>query len=270
MIASVRGRLRRRLEDRVVVEAAGVGYEVFIPPVVQRALADAVAGDGDGADEVLLMVHYHATQNQPRPVLIGFTSDLDKEFFEKLITVKDVGPLVAARSLAAPVAEIAAAIARQDEAYLRRMPGIGPQKAKNIVAQLQAKVAKFALAQPEAAAPEKPAPAAPTPADEEGLRTLVFEVLVKQLGHRPSEAAQLIDAALSRRPSPSKHSSTSTRSAPSSTCAAAAGPTARCCRRKTPARRRGRGGAPRAMPRPATGCRRPGHRRRTAAPVPPP
>ena len=97
MIASVRGRLRRRFEDRVVVEAAGVGYEVFIPPVVQRALADAVAGDGDGADEVLLMVHYHATQNQPRPVLIGFTSDLDKEFFEKLITVKDVGPLVAAR-----------------------------------------------------------------------------------------------------------------------------------------------------------------------------
>ncbi len=150
MIASVRGRLRRRFEDRVVVEAAGVGYEVFIPPVVQRALADAVAGDGDGADEVLLMVHYHATQNQPRPVLIGFTSDLDKEFFEKLITVKDVGPLVAARSLAAPVAEIAAAIARQDEAYLRRMPGIGPQKAKNIVAQLQAKVAKFALAHAEA------------------------------------------------------------------------------------------------------------------------
>ena len=48
------------------------------------------------ADEVLLMVHYHATQNQPRPVLIGFTSDLDKEFFEKLITVKDIGPMVAA------------------------------------------------------------------------------------------------------------------------------------------------------------------------------
>ena len=199
MIASVRGRLRRKYEDRVVVEAAGVGYEVFIPPVVQRALADAKAGDGDGADEVLLMVHYHATQNQPRPVLIGFTSDLDKEFFEKLITVKDVGPLVAARSLAAPVAEIAAAIARQDEAYLRRMPGIGPQKAKNIVAQLHGKVAKFALVQAEAAAPEKPV-APPAPTDDEGLRTMVFEVLVKQLGHRPSEAAQLITAAFTRRP----------------------------------------------------------------------
>src|SRR5512144_2470225 len=200
MIASLRGRLRRKLEDRIVVEAAGVGYEVFVPPVTQQELVHAKAAEGDAADEVALAIHYHATQNQPRPVLIGFTSELDREFFEKLITVKDVGPLVAARSLAAPVGEIAAAIARQDEAYLRRLPGIGPQKAKNIVAQLQAKVAKFALAQPEPAAVDKPAAAAPPPADDDGLRTLVFEVLVKQLGHRPSEAAQLIGAALTRRP----------------------------------------------------------------------
>ncbi len=199
MIASLRGRLRARLEDRVILEAAGVGYEVYLPPVTQRALAGASAGNGDGGDEISLAIHYHATQNQPRPVLIGFTSDLDREFFEKLITVKDVGPLVAARSLAAPVGEIAAAIARQDEAYLRRLPGIGPQKAKNIVAQLQGKVAKFALlAAPQAA---EPAPAAPVPPpDEDGLRAMVFEVLVKQLGHRPGEAADLISRALGRRP----------------------------------------------------------------------
>jgi Holliday junction DNA helicase RuvA len=200
MIASIRGALRRKLEDRVVVEAAGVGYEVYVPPVVQEALAAAKAGDGEGADQVALAIHYHATQNQPRPVLIGFTSELDKEFFEKLITVKDVGPLVAARSLAVPVSEIAAAIARQDEPYLRRLPGIGPQKAKNIVAQLHGKVAKFALVQP--GAPVTPAPAtAPSPAgDDEALRGMVFDVLVKQLGHRPSEAAQLIASAISRRP----------------------------------------------------------------------
>jgi Holliday junction DNA helicase RuvA len=197
MIASLRGKLRRKLEDRIVVEAAGVGYEVFVPPVTQRELAHAKAAEGDAADDVTLSIHYHATQNQPRPVLIGFTSELDREFFEKLITVKDVGPLVAARALAAPVGEIAAAIARQDEGYLRRLPGIGPQKAKNIVAQLQAKVAKFALARPEPASQEPAAVAAP---DEEGLRGTVFEILVKQLGYRPSEAAPIISAALSRRP----------------------------------------------------------------------
>lgn len=197
MIASLRGRLRARLEDRVILEAAGVGYEVYLPPVTQQALSTVDAG-GDGGPEVSLAVHYHATQNQPRPVLIGFTSELDKEFFEKLITVKDVGPMVAARCLASPVAEIAAAIARQDEAYLRRLPGIGAQKAKNIVAQLHGKVSKFALLEHAEAAP--PPATRRTTADEEGVRTMVFEVLVKQLGHRPSEAAQLINAALERRP----------------------------------------------------------------------
>jgi Holliday junction DNA helicase RuvA len=200
MIASIRGRLRRKLEDRVVVEAAGVGYEVFVPPVAQLALVDAKAGEGDAADVVLLAIHYHATQNQPRPVLIGFTSELDKEFFERLITVKDVGPLVAARALAAPVSDIAAAIARQDEGYLRRLPGIGPQKAKNIVAQLQAKVAKFALVQAGAPTEVPPPPSPSLPRDEEGLRDMVFDVMVKQLGHRPTEASQLIGAAFTRKP----------------------------------------------------------------------
>jgi holliday junction DNA helicase RuvA len=204
MIALIRGRLRRKHEDRVVVEAAGVGYEIVLPPIVQASLASAMASDGDGAAEVALEIHYHATQNQPSPVLIGFHSGLDKEFFEKLITVKDVGPLVAARSLAAPVAEIAAAIARQDESYLRRLPGIGPQKAKNIVAQLSSKVAKFALSQaglPAGASPDGKTPgAAPSAMDEDGLRGAVFEILTKQLGHRPSEAAQLISTALTRNP----------------------------------------------------------------------
>jgi holliday junction DNA helicase RuvA len=199
MIATLRGRLRRRLEDRVILECGGIGYEVFLPPVAMKGLS--------GDDELELHIHYHATRDQPRPVLIGFVSELDKEFFEKLITVKDIGPLVAARALAAPVAELAAAIARQDERYLRGLPGIGAQKAKNIVAQLQAKVSKFALAKeglippgggPEAIGP----PPSSAPGDEgaEAVRSMVWEVLVKQLGHRPSEASQLITEAYARKP----------------------------------------------------------------------
>jgi Holliday junction DNA helicase RuvA len=103
--------------------------------------------------------------------------------------------MVAARALSAPVGEIAAAIARQDEKYLKSLPGIGPQKAKNIVAQLHGKVAKFALVH-DAVAEPTPAPAAAG----DGLRELVWEVLVKQLGHRPGEASQLITEAFKRRP----------------------------------------------------------------------
>ena len=197
MIATLTGRLRMRAEDRIVLECGGIGYEVFLPPIAFRALDGTTADAGDKASELRLVIYYHATRDQPRPVLIGFTSDLDKEFFEKLITVKDIGPMVAARALASPVAELAAAIARQDEKYLRALPGIGPQKAKNIVAQLQAKVAKFALAR-EGAPVE--AVAAPAAVDADGLREMVWEILVKQLGHRPSEASQLITDALRRRP----------------------------------------------------------------------
>ena len=198
MIATLTGRLRRRLDDRIVLEVGGVGYEIYLPPITLKAVEGATADAGDKASELGLAIHYHATRDQPKPVLIGFTSDLDKEFFERLITVKDIGPMVAARALAAPVAELAAAIARQDEKYLRALPGIGPQKAKNIVAQLQAKVAKFALAREGTVA--EPVAGGPPPGDAEGLREMVWEILVKQLGHRPTEASQLISDALRRRP----------------------------------------------------------------------
>jgi len=199
VIATLAGRLRRKLEDRVILECGGLGYEVFLPPIALRQIEHVAAGPGEKGSELELVVYYHATRDQPRPVLIGFTSDLDKEFFEKLITVKDIGPMVAARALALPVSELADAIARQDEKFLRTLPGIGPQKAKNIVAQLQSKVAKFALARAGAAA--EPIAAAPAPADADGLRELVWEIMVKQLGHRPSEASQLITDAFHRRPS---------------------------------------------------------------------
>jgi Holliday junction DNA helicase RuvA len=199
VIATLDGRLRRKLEDRVILECGGIGYEVFLPPIALRQIEHVTAGPGEKGSELELVVYYHATRDQPRPVLIGFTSDLDKEFFEKLITVKDIGPMVAARALAMPVAELAEAIARQDEKFLRGLPGIGPQKAKNIVAQLQSKVAKFALARAGAAA--EPLDTTPAPVDADGLRELVWEIMVKQLGHRPSEASQLITDALRRRPS---------------------------------------------------------------------
>jgi len=194
MIASLRGRLRRRLEDRVVLESAGVGYEVVLPPVVLRGLTELATGDGEAAAELALVIYYHATRDQPRPVLIGFGQDLEREFFERLITVKDVGPLVAARALVAPIPEIAEAIVRKDERFLRRLPGIGPQKCRNIIAQLEGKVAKFALM------PREEVPKPPVETADDKVGTLVRDVLVRQLGLRPGEADQAIRDALARRP----------------------------------------------------------------------
>jgi Holliday junction DNA helicase RuvA len=49
-------------------------------------------------------------------------------------------------------------------------------------------------------APQTPAPSREVLPDGDGLRELVWDVLVKQLGHRPGEASQLIADALKRRP----------------------------------------------------------------------
>lgn len=196
MIASLRGRLRRRAEGRVVVESAGVGYEVILPPVVARGVEALSAGDGDAGAELELVIYYHATRDQPRPVLIGFTRDIEREFFERLITVKDVGPLAAARALVAPIADIAEAIVRKDERFLRRLPGIGPQKCRNMIAQLEGKIAKYALLPRETA----PAAAAAPGDGADDVRVLVRDVLVRQMGLRPGEAEQAIRDALQRRP----------------------------------------------------------------------
>ena len=178
----------------MILESAGVGYEVVLPPVVARGLEDLMAGDGAEGAELELVIYYHATRDQPRPVLIGFARDVEREFFERLITVKDVGPLVAARALVAPIADIAEAIVRKDERFLRRLPGIGPQKCRNIVAQLEGKVAKYALL------PREEAPTLPPREEADKLRVLVRDVLVRQMGLRPGEADQAIREALARRP----------------------------------------------------------------------
>jgi len=177
-----------------VLESAGIGYEVVLPPVVLRRLDELTIGDGEEGAELAFVIYYHATRDQPRPVLIGFTQDLEREFFERLITVKDVGPLVAARALVAPIPEIAEAIVRKDERFLRRLPGIGPQKCRNIMAQLEGKVAKYALM------PREEVPEAPVGRGDDEVRATVREVLVRQLGLRGAEADQAIRDALTRRP----------------------------------------------------------------------
>ena len=53
MIATLTGRLRRKLEDRVVVECGGLGYEVFLPPIAQRQIEHVTAGPGEKGSELV-------------------------------------------------------------------------------------------------------------------------------------------------------------------------------------------------------------------------
>lgn len=190
MISYLEGTLFKKEGDKLVVLAQGVGYEVLLPSIVSQALAGRRSGE-DG-DRVKLHIFYHQSEHQPKPVLVGFNTEVEKEFFEKFIKVEAIGPTAAVKALTMPVSTIARAIEEKDTSTLQRLKGIGKRTADKIVATLQGKVGKFALVRDE----QMPAP----PVEPEDLRRQVEEVLVKQLGHTRSEAARMVSEAMAQNP----------------------------------------------------------------------
>ena len=131
--------------------------------------------------------------NTGRFVFFGFTNAIEREFFEALLTVASIGPKSACRAFSAPMHRIARAIDEGDHAFLRSLPGIGQQKAKDIVAKLQGKVARFLLIQ-EAERVEKAAAAATPDFVHEALAVLL------QLEYKKAEAEQMIEQTLEAAP----------------------------------------------------------------------
>lgn len=189
MISFLEGKLLKKDENRVVVLANGIGYEVLLPSIVKETYNNKKAGE-DG-DQVALHIFYHQSERQPKPMLVGFNFDVEKEFFERFIKVEDIGPTAAVRALVLPVPEIARAIEERDITTLTRMKGIGKRTAEKIVATLNGKVGKFALMREEML---------PVTVEPEDLKRQVEDVLVKQLGHKRGEASQMVSEALTRKP----------------------------------------------------------------------
>jgi len=173
-------------DDRVTLVVNGIGYDILLPAYVMHKVK-RTHSDGD---EIELYVSYNQTERQPKPVLVGFQSSLDKEFFELFISVEDIGPSAAVKALIKPIREIARFIEEKDTKALRQLKGIGERKAEKIIATLKGKVAKFALMQEIDTAP----------AVTEDFRKEVEDVLVTQLGHKHLEARQMIEEAIGRNP----------------------------------------------------------------------
>ncbi len=178
MFSRISGSLVERGGELAVVETGGLGYEIVLPPCVAEKLP-VQAGERVTL-EIYSVVNMEG--NSGRFTYYGFTNAIERDFFEALLTVASIGPRSASRAFSAPMAAIAGAIDRGDYAFLKRLPGIGQQKARDIVAKLQGKVAKFLLIQDP---PQPQAPAIPGFADE------ALAVLL-QLEYKPAEAEAMI------------------------------------------------------------------------------
>lgn len=160
MISSLRGSAVHVEAESIVVEVGGVGLAVAVPSQLAHAthVGDAV------------MLHTTLIVREDALSLYGFPSRDDLQVFTQLLGVTGVGPKSALGVLSSlTVAQIADAVAGDDDAPFRRVSGIGPKTAKLIVVQLAGKIAA-------------PAPSAPGRADAASAAAVPAQVVQALVG----------------------------------------------------------------------------------------
>jgi len=189
MIARLSGKIIHKGTEHILVDVGGICYEVLIPATILKKIKQQCSnGQVD-----LVTYHYHQVEpSKSVPVLIGFLNAVEKEFFEQFITVSGIGPKAALRALNKPISLIARAIDEGDIDFLRSLPGIGGQRAKEIVAKLQGKVGKFALIQ------DRVKEDVPLEIKSDILSEAMG--ILQQLQYKKSEAEQMIKRAFERSP----------------------------------------------------------------------
>jgi len=173
MIAHLRGTLLTKHPNQVVVETAGVGYEVNISVPTFSDLPATGA-------EVALHIHTHVREDVI--ALYGFLRPTEKQLFEKLMTVSGIGAKLAITILSGMAAdEMAAAIRGNDLARLTKIPGIGKKTAERMVLELRDKL-------PPAAGTSAPSVSALSAMEEDVLSALV------NLGYQRATAERVLQS----------------------------------------------------------------------------
>lgn len=130
MIAQLRGRLTAVTLGAVVVDVAGVGYLVHIPPGAPVGLV---------GEEVTL--HTHLVVREDALTLYGFADGRSRTLFTTLLSVTGVGPKLALAALGAlGVERLRAAVVSEDVAALTVVPGIGRKGAQRMILELREKL----------------------------------------------------------------------------------------------------------------------------------
>lgn len=129
MIAYIKGIVVSYTTDSIVIDNHGVGYQIFMPNPTSLVLQE----------EALIYTYEHIREDAH--MLFGFTTLDDKNLFERLISVKGIGPKIAINALGAGGSEaIVTAIETNNAAYLKSLPGIGNKAASQIVLDLKGKL----------------------------------------------------------------------------------------------------------------------------------
>ena len=198
MISQITGNIDHVSDNTLTLSVSGLSYEVYIPTAIMNNVTNRFTKNTQ-----VSLVTYHYYQTDPSksiPILIGFSNRIEKDFFEKFITVSGVGPKAAVRALSQPIPQIAQAIDGGDLPFLKSLPGIGEQRAKEIIAKLQGKMGRFSLIQQnEKTAQPKSGSSAELTGSSHNLQDEAIEVLM-QLQYKKDEAREMARKAFQRQP----------------------------------------------------------------------
>jgi len=181
MIATLAGTLRLRDTGRLIVEAGGIGYEIFIPLSTYYRIPAA----GTRVElEIRQVVREDAI------TLYGFATGAEKTAFDLLIGIQHVGPklALAVLSVLAPD-DLASAIVHEDVARIDAVPGVGAKVAERVVRELRDKVSAVTHASSHRTALAEHA--------DNGAGSSILDDAVSaliNLGYKPAEAKRAVDA----------------------------------------------------------------------------
>ena len=176
MIAHLRGRILEKQPNRIVVDVAGVGYDVSVP-------LSTFYGLGDPGGEIALRIHTHVREDAL--ALYGFATRLEQDLFERLISISGIGPKVALAVLSGiEPPELVRAIERADLARLTAIPGVGKKTSERIVVELRDRLPRAAATAPGVAAVDGPL-----------IKDDVLSALINLGYHRPL-AEKAVEAAV--------------------------------------------------------------------------
>lgn len=176
MIGSLRGLLASKAPPLLLVEAAGVGYELEAPMSTFYGLPAI-------GSQVHLLTHLVVREDAH--VLYGFATDEERRLFRALLKISGVGPKIALAILSGiTVEEFRQLIAARDATTLTRIPGVGRKTAERLLVELRDRLDGLAAA----------GPAIGGAVPQSGPASEAFAALVA-LGYRPTEATRLLDSA---------------------------------------------------------------------------
>lgn len=132
MIAYLEGEILQKKANYFIIKTnQGVGYKVFV--------SNSILLEYQEGKSIQLYTYQHVRENDL--LLFGFTSTVDLDLFELLITISGVGPKTALGVFAvATVSDVKSAIINEDSSVLKKVSGIGGKTADRIVLELRNKV----------------------------------------------------------------------------------------------------------------------------------